>query len=128
MPRKDCAGVLVIKDNKILLNKRNFAPAKGKFDFVGGFVEAGESLEATATREAKEETGYDVKIIKKITALDVWERQAKCIHIFLADIVGGQLNKSCEGQPIWLDIKNISQDILAFPHTYAILKEFIKIK
>lgn len=59
---KPCASVLPIKDGKVLLGKRGQEPYKGAYDIIGGFMEAGELPEDAAIREAKEETGLDVKI------------------------------------------------------------------
>jgi mutator protein MutT len=56
----------IIKDKKILLNRRNdpHRPAvHGKWEFPGGTVEIGETVEQTLVREEKEETGYDIKVI-----------------------------------------------------------------
>ena len=50
------ATVVVIKDNKILLNLRSDTNTWG---IPGGEIELGESLEETATRELKEETNLD---------------------------------------------------------------------
>lgn len=60
---KPCASVLPIKNGKVLLAKRAQAPYKGAYDIIGGFMEADELPEAAALREAKEETGLNMKII-----------------------------------------------------------------
>lgn len=53
-------NVLIINDkNEILLQKRGTYPFK--WGLIGGITELGESLEETAIREAKEETGLDIK-------------------------------------------------------------------
>lgn len=52
-------NVLIINEkNKVLLQKRGTFPYK--WGLVGGVTELGESLEDTAIREAKEETGLDI--------------------------------------------------------------------
>ncbi len=55
-------SIALIKDKKILLAKRAIEPEKGKWDILGGFVEAGESAEDGVIREMREETGLEVKI------------------------------------------------------------------
>lgn len=53
-------NVLIINDkNEVLLQKRGTYPFK--WGLIGGITELGESLEETAIREAKEETGLDIK-------------------------------------------------------------------
>ena len=60
------ASALIIDGDKVLLAKRKFKPAKGKWDIPGGFLEAGEHPDAGMLREVKEETGLEVKIIDMI--------------------------------------------------------------
>jgi 8-oxo-dGTP diphosphatase len=57
---RPCAGMLVVKGDAVLLLRRAHAPRIGWIDVPGGFLEAGESLEAGARRELREETGLDV--------------------------------------------------------------------
>lgn len=53
-------NVLIInKNNQVLLQRRGTFPYK--WGLVGGITELGESLEETAIRETKEETGLDIK-------------------------------------------------------------------
>jgi ADP-ribose pyrophosphatase YjhB (NUDIX family) len=53
-------NVLIInKKNQVLLQRRGTFPYK--WGLVGGITELGESLEETAIREAKEETGLDIE-------------------------------------------------------------------
>jgi NAD+ diphosphatase len=56
--------VLFHKDNQVLLAKRAIDPMKGYWDIPGGFIDVGETAEASALREAKEETNLDAKVIK----------------------------------------------------------------
>lgn len=55
-------NVLIINENnEILLQKRGTYPFK--WGLIGGITELGEALEDTAVREAKEETGLDIKYL-----------------------------------------------------------------
>jgi len=52
------AGVLLVNDkNEVLLGTRSIEPGKGKLTYPGGFSAGDETLEQTAIRELKEETG-----------------------------------------------------------------------
>ncbi len=55
---------VIIYQGKIVLIRRKNPPFQGHFALPGGFVEVGETVETAAVREAKEETGLDVEIIK----------------------------------------------------------------
>ncbi len=55
---------LIIYKGKLVLVKRKNPPYQGCFALPGGFVEVGETVEAAVAREAKEETGLDIEIIK----------------------------------------------------------------
>lgn len=54
----------VVFDNKdrLLCIRRAKNPGKGTLALPGGFVDNGETIEQAAVREAKEETGIDVKL------------------------------------------------------------------
>lgn len=54
---RSAAGLLVVKDDRVLLLERAAAPRVGFLDIPGGFMEAGETIEAAARRELREETG-----------------------------------------------------------------------
>ena len=61
-PRKiilNCAGALIIKDDKILCQRRT---DNGKWGLIGGLVEMNETYEQAALREVREETGLEVKL------------------------------------------------------------------
>lgn len=61
-----CVDLVIYFKGKVLLVLRDKEPAKGKWWFPGGRIFKNEKLEKAAKRKAKEETGIDVKIIKKI--------------------------------------------------------------
>ena len=58
-PRPAC-GVLVVREESVLLLRRAAPPRIGRVDIPGGFLEAGEGLAEAARRELREETGLTV--------------------------------------------------------------------
>ena len=63
---KTATVIIVNPENKILLVKRLTPPFVGYWALPGGRSEKNESAEKTAIREAKEETGLEIKIILKV--------------------------------------------------------------
>ena len=63
--------VLLIDGNKILLVKRTGKLLEsGKWALPGGFLARDETCEQGAMREVKEETGYEIQIIKLLRVVD----------------------------------------------------------
>jgi 8-oxo-dGTP diphosphatase len=55
-------GILIEQDGGLILIKRGHPPDPGEWALPSGFIEADESVEEAAIREAKEETGLDIKL------------------------------------------------------------------
>ena len=60
------ADCVIIKGNKVLLVKRATPPFMGMWSVVGGMMEVGETIEQTAVREVREETGIKARVISLI--------------------------------------------------------------
>jgi len=60
------AGCVVVGQNQVLLVSRPDL-AVGRWGFPKGHAEAGETLEQVAARETREETGYQVEIIRRLS-------------------------------------------------------------
>lgn len=96
-------GVVAIKDGRILLVKRAFAPGAGKWSIPGGLVEVGERLSDAGARETLEETGIEVQLLELINVFDVIEKDDDGKHRyhyvlvdFLARPTGGTERLSSE--------------------------------
>src|SRR3990167_8874415 len=87
MSSKNRAVIIIINDDKILLLYR-FKNGKEYYVFPGGGVEDGESTIRAAVREAKEETGLDVAISKKMWE---YEGRGRLEHFYLVERFSGEL-------------------------------------
>src|SRR5512136_1232718 len=54
------AEAMIVKDEGLLLLKRNNEPVKGEWWFPGGRIRRGENLEDALRREIREETGLEL--------------------------------------------------------------------
>jgi len=86
------AGVAIKKSNKYLLVQEKKKKVYGLWNIPAGRVRASDTVEETAVREAKEETGYDVKLIDKLGIL-LGKRKISRDHIFIAEVIGGKIKK-----------------------------------
>jgi 8-oxo-dGTP diphosphatase len=57
-------GVLVWHDHKVLLGRRRGAHGAQSWSFPGGHLEFGESWQACAAREVREETGLELETVE----------------------------------------------------------------
>lgn len=84
------AGVVIEMDYKYLLVQEKQPQAYGLWNLPAGRVEVGDTIEETAIKEAKEETGYSVNLLGPVGIFheDV-DRPVK--HVFGAQVTDGDL-------------------------------------
>ena len=118
---------LIVKDNKIILLKRAIYPFKGMLEFPGGMVEYGETIEHAVVREAKEETGLNVRIKDILGVYSEKSRDPRFHAItiaFITEPISGKLKNSFEGKVGWYNISKIKLRELGFDHA-KILRDYI---
>ncbi len=86
-------GMLVLQEGEYLLIKRGIEPGLGTWCPPSGFMEAGESMEETAARELREETGLEGEVKELIGVY--FESPHIYGHViaivYLMEITGGEL-------------------------------------
>jgi ADP-ribose pyrophosphatase YjhB (NUDIX family) len=119
---KVAAGVVVERDGRILLVRRDHEPMYGRWSFPSGFVDRGEVVEQAAAREVAEETGVTVRIER---LLGVYSRAEHPV-IFIAyagTALSGEPRANHEVMEVGLfDPGHLPEP--AFPHDTAIMEQW----
>lgn len=63
-------GVVVLKDDTVLMIRRGKPPRAGQWSIPGGKQKLGETWRATAVREVAEETGVEIEVIGLVDVVD----------------------------------------------------------
>jgi len=109
-------GAIIIGRGKILLEKRKNEPGRGQWSILGGgLVELGESVEQTAIREVKEETGLEVERpehIDVVDNIDLDEEGKVRYHFIIIDYLvklkGGNVEASSDAAELrWVAFEDV---------------------
>jgi ADP-ribose pyrophosphatase YjhB (NUDIX family) len=122
---KVATGAIFSLDGGILLIQRAIEPSYGKWVFPGGYVDRGESLEAAAIREVREECGLDVRLTQLLGVYSSPDNPVILIA-YVGEVTGGALAVDEEG----LDARafppaEIPWDRLAFPSTLRVIRDYL---
>jgi ADP-ribose pyrophosphatase YjhB (NUDIX family) len=122
-------SIALIKDKKILLAKRRVEPQKGMWDILGGFVDAGESIEECAVREMKEEAGLNVEIEEYLGSMaDVYGGRPTTPVMFRVKSIDGHKKPIAQDdveELRWFSLNEIPKNI-AFENVKIIISKVKK--
>jgi len=91
-------GVVVFRNEEVLLVKRKKAPYKGQWSIPGGKQRLGETVTKAARRELMEETGVEVNELTLIDVIDIIvpDEEGKILyHYIVADYRTHWLSGEC---------------------------------
>jgi 8-oxo-dGTP diphosphatase len=87
------ALVFIARSDEILLVRQSYGHRY--WSLPGGSMEHGESIEQAAVREAKEETGLDVRLTRLVGVYSKPEQNALAVT-FEAEVVGGSVSEATD--------------------------------
>jgi ADP-ribose pyrophosphatase YjhB (NUDIX family) len=119
--------IIELDDRSIILIKRKNYPFG--WAIPGGFVDYGESLEDAAIREAKEETGVDVTLIKQFHTYSRPDRDPRhhaISTVFIAK-ASGQPRAADDAAEVGIYTSDTLPDPIVFDHK-EILSDYFTLK
>ncbi len=117
--------IRVTGSDRIVLVKRAIEPGYGKWVFPGGFVDRGEEITMAAIREAREESGLDVRI-DHLVDIYSYAGATPIIIVYAATVVGGDLATDDENSEVReFAVEDIPWDDLAFKSTHEALRDYL---
>lgn len=123
---KVAVGTVISLEGRILLVRRAIEPAYGKWVFPGGFVDRGESLEAAAIREAREECHLLVRVSRLLNIYSSADHPV-IVVVYIAEAIGGEAAAGDETLEAKAFVPAaIPWDELAFPSTAQALRDYLK--
>jgi 8-oxo-dGTP diphosphatase len=102
-----CAGAIVFDDHgRLLLVRRANEPSRGMWCEPSGRCEPGESPAEACVREAREESGLDVEVVREVGSVRIAGAHGRTYEItdFLCRAVGGSLVAGDDADDVrWVD-------------------------
>jgi len=125
-PKVAVGTIIRTDDDHIVLVRRAIEPGYGLWVFPGGYVDRGEEITAAAVREAREESGLDVRVDRLVNIYS-YAGRTPIIIVFAATVLGGELCIDEESTEIRLfTAREIPWDRLAFRSTNEALRDYFK--
>lgn len=103
-PSREIALAVIVREGRLLVGRRPNGPLAGLWEFPGGKVEAGESVEAAAVRESAEELGLSVEAVRVLGTVEHEYPEVRVrLHAVLCRIEGaGDPRPLAVETPVWV--------------------------
>jgi 8-oxo-dGTP diphosphatase len=125
-PKVAVGTIITDESERVVLVRRAIEPGYGKWVFPGGYVDRGEQVQMAAIREAREETGLEIRI-EHLLNIYSYPGRAPIIIVYAATLTGGCLACDDEGlEAAFFAPEAIPWDELAFRSTNDALQEFLQ--
>ena len=126
-PKLAVGTIITDRAGQIVLVRRAIEPGYGKWVFPGGYVDRGEEVRSAAIREAREEVGLEVELIRLLNVYS-FAGSTPVVLTYTAGILSGTLACDDEGlEARFFHPTEIPWDELAFRNTHEALREFLNL-
>jgi ADP-ribose pyrophosphatase YjhB (NUDIX family) len=122
---KIVVGSVVIDHNRVLLCRRAIEPRRGFWTLPAGFLELGETVEAGAVREAREEACADIALDGLLAVYSI-PRISQVQMMYRAHMATPGIAAGPESLEVgWFEWADIPWDELAFPSVVWALRHYL---
>lgn len=126
-PKVAVGTIIRTEDERLVLVRRAIEPGYGLWVFPGGYVDRGEEITAAAIREAREESGLDIRIDALLNIYS-YPGPSPIIIVYAATAIGGELCNDDEClEAGFFASAEIPWDLLAFRSTTEALRDYFRI-
>ena len=127
-PKVAVGTIIRTAADRIVLVRRAIQPGYGLWVFPGGYVDRGEEVRAAAIREAREESGLDVRIDELVNIYS-YPGRSPIIIVYTATAIGGELcaDEECLEARLFT-VDEVPWGSLAFRSTFEALRDYFKIE
>src|SRR6478735_5457603 len=124
-PKIAVGTIIRMDDDRLVLVRRAIDPGYGKWVFPGGYVDRGEPLTVAAIREAREESGLEVRLDGLVNVYS-YPGRTPVIVVYAATATGGRLEVDEESlESAEVEENAIPWAELAFRSTQEALQDYL---
>ena len=125
-PKVAVGTIIRTPDERLVLVRRAIEPGYGLWVFPGGYIDRGEEVTAAAIREAREESGLEVRI-ESLVNIYSYGGSTPIIIVYAATMTGGTLctDEECLEARLFSP-DEIPWDTLAFRSTREALRDYLR--
>ncbi|MCA1728027.1 MAG: NUDIX domain-containing protein [Actinobacteria bacterium] len=124
-------GAVIVEDGRALVTVRAREPEKGRIDLPGGFLEVGEHPVDGLVREAREELGVELEVVKRPVLLAIHtygEGGAYVLAIgFRARITDGEIRPTDDVTEVrWVSAEELDSVDFAWEHDREMVRAALR--
>jgi 8-oxo-dGTP diphosphatase len=125
-PKVAVGTIIRAADGRLVLVRRAIEPGYGLWVFPGGYVDRGEEITAAAVREAREESGLEVRLDSLVNIYS-YPGPSPIIIVYAATAIAGELcsDEECLEAALFHE-HEIPWTQLAFRSTAEALRDYFK--
>lgn len=123
-PHYHVTAGLIRNNGKVLISQRPLEKMfGGLWEFPGGKLQDGETLEQCLVREIKEELNIEIRILEKLVSIIHCDDHLQItLHVFLCDFLGGELECREAHDFKWVDFSELNDYELTRPDQAVVKK------